>query len=608
MIIAVVALLAAQAAAAEPFAIEVVDEATGRGVPLVELTTTGAIAHVTDSAGLVAFEEPGLMNQTVYFEVKSHGYEAKKDGFGFPGVRLETKPGGHSQIKVKRINVAERLYRITGQGIYRDSLLLGREAQIEQPAINSQVVGLDSVMTAVYRGRLHWFWGDTTRASYPLGNFSTTGATSLLPEAGGLDPNVGINLSYFAGDDGFVQPVCQMPGDGPTWVGGVAVLPDASGTKRLLCGYSKIKPPMTVYRRGIAIWNDEKDTFESASDFDPEEPLYPLGHPVRGRSEDDKWLYFAAPFPLTRVRANVESYKDTSSYEAYTCLMPGSTLDKPEFDRDAAGKLRYSWRRGTPPVGPQEQAKLIKQGVLKESEALLQLRDAATGKTILAHTGSVEWNPHRGRWTNIILELFGTSVLGEIWYAEADSPVGPWVYAKKIVTHDKYSFYNPRQHAALSPKDGKHIYFEATYTHTFSGNEQRTPRYDYNQIMYRLDLADERTALPVAVYDTLGNGFATDLRLSDESIASRAESDKIAFFALDRPTKDAIAVGETPLFFGLAADTDEPDITIPLYEYLSDAGAPAIYSVRDDLEMTGYTRCPEPVCRVWPSPYARTTK
>ena len=36
------------------------------------------------------------------------------------------------------------------------------------------------------------------------------------------------------------------------------------------------------------------------------------------------------------------------------------------------------------------------------------------------------------------------------------------------------------------------IYFEGTYTHTFSGNEHRTPRYDYNQIMYRLDLADER--------------------------------------------------------------------------------------------------------------------
>ena len=36
--------------------------------------------------------------------------------------------------------------------------------------------------------------------------------------------------------------------------------------------------------------------------------------------------------------------------------------------------------------------------------------------------------------------------LGEIWYAEADTPLGPWVYARKIVTHEKYSFYNPRHH------------------------------------------------------------------------------------------------------------------------------------------------------------------
>jgi hypothetical protein len=41
------------------------------------------------------------------------------------------------------------------------------------------------------------------------------------------------------------------------------------------------------------------------------------------------------------------------------------------------------------------------------------------------------------------------------------------------------------------------IFFEGTYTHTFSGNPDQTPRYDYNQIMYQLDLSDPRLALPV---------------------------------------------------------------------------------------------------------------
>ena len=39
---------------------------------------------------------------------------------------------------------------------------------------------------------------------------------------------------------------------------------------------------------------------------------------------------------------------------------------------------------------------------------------------------------------------------------------------------------------------GEMICFEGTYTHTFSGNPHPTPRYDYNQVMYRLELGDER--------------------------------------------------------------------------------------------------------------------
>ena len=47
------------------FAIQVVDEQTGRGVPLVELETVHHLRFVTDNAGRVAFAEPGLMDQPV---------------------------------------------------------------------------------------------------------------------------------------------------------------------------------------------------------------------------------------------------------------------------------------------------------------------------------------------------------------------------------------------------------------------------------------------------------------------------------------------------------------------------------------------------------------
>jgi hypothetical protein len=50
------------------FTIKVVDDQTGRGVPLVELRTTNEISYFTDSNGIVAFYEPGLMGQTVNLE------------------------------------------------------------------------------------------------------------------------------------------------------------------------------------------------------------------------------------------------------------------------------------------------------------------------------------------------------------------------------------------------------------------------------------------------------------------------------------------------------------------------------------------------------------
>src|SRR3954467_14300235 len=83
----------AAAAPADYFAIRVVDQDTGHGVPLVELKTTNDVKHYTDSNGFVAFLEPGLMGQEVFFTVKSHGYEYPKDAFGNRGVRLKPVAG-----------------------------------------------------------------------------------------------------------------------------------------------------------------------------------------------------------------------------------------------------------------------------------------------------------------------------------------------------------------------------------------------------------------------------------------------------------------------------------------------------------------------------------
>jgi hypothetical protein len=208
---------------------------------------TSGVNYVTDSAGLVAFDDAGLMNQRVFFSVKSHGYEFRNDGFGIRGVALDVKPGGSAQLKIKRLNIAERLYRVTGEGIYRDSVLLGRQPPIREPLLNAQVTGCDSVVTAAYRGKLYWFWGDTNQVAYLLGNYNVPGATSRLD----FDVTKGVDLDYFIGEKGFAKAVCKMPGDGPTWIGGLAALPDAMAASGL-CGLSKSKPDDCL-SAGIAV-------------------------------------------------------------------------------------------------------------------------------------------------------------------------------------------------------------------------------------------------------------------------------------------------------------------------------------------------------------------
>lgn len=597
------------------FAISVVDEATGRGVPLVELTTVNHVRCVTDSQGLVAFDEPGLMGQTVFFHARSHGYEFPADGFGFRGASLRVTEGGSATLKIRRLNLAERLYRVTGAGNYRDSVLLGRRTPLKEPVLDAQVLGSDSVQNAVYQGKLFWFWGDTNRASYPLGNFNVPGAVSRLPADGGLDPSVGVDLDYFRDERGFAKETARMPGPGPTWIDGLVALRDPSGRERLFAAYVKIRNQLEVYERGLAEWDPAAARFEKVVTFPLDAPCRPGGHAFDRREGDTSYVYFATPYPLTRVLADPAALRDPARYECFTCLPAGTRVGAGEVERDADGQLRYAWKRDTPPVGPREQQRLAGAGKIRDGEGLLQLRDVETGRPVTAHSGSVSWNAFRKRWVMIAVQSGGTSFLGEVWYAEADTPVGPWVYTRKVVTHDRYSFYNPAQHPEFDQDGGRRIYFEGTYAATFSGSDDPTPRYDYNQIMYRLDLADPRLALPVPVY---GAGQPPGRFSSFPAPAAGLPAGGIACFGLDRPGPGAVPVfalpsgalqvgsppaGREPVFYALPADLPNPPATtVPLYEYVPVVGGAPVYACEPEGAPAGYERQAAPVCRVWRKP------
>lgn len=492
----------------EPFMIKIVDAETGRGIPLVELKMTNNILYYTDSAGVVAFNEPGLMDQSVFFHLSSDGYDFPADMFGNRGQAVQITPGGMITIEMNRVNIAERLYRVTGQGIYRDSVLLGLNAPIQEPLINGLVMGQDSVQTIEYNNKLYWFWGDTDRPAYPLGNFRVTGATSSMPQNGGLDPDVGVNLNYFTKDDGFVKSlVPPLPdGAGIAWVFGLMTAEDSTGQERLLAGYSTHNPDLTAF--GILVFNDNTKEFEQVVQFPSKDDWRHPGGQATYYEENGSgyWLFTEHRMPNLRVAASYDAIIDYTQYESFTCLTPGTAYNgaQTSLERDEDGKLVWGWKKNTPPLTQSQEKELIQLGLLQADDPhYYQLKDADTGEGVEIASSSIEWNDYRQRYVMIGQQLQGkTSVLGEIWYAEAPAPQGPWTTAKKIVTHDNYTFYNVAQHKNFNKESGRIIYFEGTYTNTFTDHVP-TPRYNYNQVMYKLDLANPELGLE-PVQETTG--------------------------------------------------------------------------------------------------------
>ncbi len=472
--------------------IRVLDSSTGRGVPLVELETVNGIKFVTDNAGRIAFCEPGLMGKEVFFTVRSHGYEVPKDGFGFRGVRITPNADKPAEIKVKRTIVAERLCRLTGEGLYRDTILLGHKPPVaENPG---RIAGQDSVQSVVYKGKVHYLWGDTLRMNYPLGLYRTAGATTPIPDPKDAksDPASGIAYEYSTDAKiGFARAMMPLPErpEGVIWIFGIFVVPDEKRAEKLVGHYSRRKGLDKEYEQGIAVFDDAKGIFESAKQLPLTETWRkPHGHPIHWDDDGKKWLLFGSPNPNVRVPATLKDVLDPDQYEAFTCAL------------DDKGTPTWSWQKKLAPTDSKTEQKWIKEKKLKPEFARFCPADAASPDDRIAlHSGSVHWNEHRRRWVLLAGQIGGkSSHLGEVWYAEAQSPTGPFERAVKVLTHDRQTFYNVCHHPFLDRDDGRTIHFEGTYTNDFSGNPEKTPRYNYNQMLYRLDSdAEELKAVRV---------------------------------------------------------------------------------------------------------------
>ncbi len=428
---------------AEPFGIEVVDRENGWPVPLVELRTTHHSSFFTDNLGLVAIDSPELMDREIYLSLSSDGYELKADGFGNAGIRVTPTAGEKTRIEVDRTMIAKRLGRLTGAGLSAEGAKLGIAPALPETGI----FGCDSLLVTPYRGKLFWLWGDSGVPHYPLGIFDSTAATSSLKPLASLKPPLALKYEYFRNKKQQPRGVAPIPGKGPTWLSAVVALKDAKGIERLVATYSKIENHLDEAEVGLCIWDDEKEIFIPHRVLWKKDggtkPLIPRGHPVEWKDAAGKsWLLSGDPFPEFRCPANFEAWSDPATWE--------------KIDQPAA------------PL-------------------------AADGSKVNPHRGSIAWSPFREKWVAIFTQKFGSpSAFGEIWYAESPAPTGPWGTPVKVLSNRNYTFYNPVIHAELSDESGPALVFEGTYTAEFADRPVPTPRYNYNQILYRLDLDDPK--------------------------------------------------------------------------------------------------------------------
>jgi len=462
------------------FGLRFIDIATGEGIPMIVVETLDRAIHVSDNHGWIALP---ASTEERWHAVRADGYALPADGFGFRGLRLRAKAGGRRTVPLTRTQVARRISRLTGHEQEIDSRRLGLVSSTNLDAFDG-IVGMDSAQTVAHRGKRLWFWGDTTVSGYPLGNFRTSGAVASLPR-GAITAANPPRLRVVRASDG--RPAPMVPGREPgmVWISGLVECGTGS-TARCLAYYSRMRDLGTRLEHGHVEWDESRKCFRIRSRIDDLDSWRHLeGHPIRF-TDSGTWIAGGFTFPNTRVRDSVEAILRPDRWEAFTCLDENGKVQRKN------GKVVHRWTRAAKPLEPRAELDLIRNGVIKAEDAWY-LPVGPDGNVIVPHGGSVAWNPWRSRWIAVFTRLGGSpSKFGEVWYAESPHPIGPWRKAVRVAEHVDHSFYNPVLHPFLDRDGGRIIHFEGTYSEQFADHPKPVPRYEYNQILYALDLSDSR--------------------------------------------------------------------------------------------------------------------
>ena len=236
----------------------------------------------------------------------------------------------------------------------------------------------------LYQGRVFWIWGDTPWLAHPLGNFHTSGATSLLPSQGGLDPALGVDLDYFVGPDGNARAMAAIPGPGATWLTALVNVPDARGEETLFALYGKHKRVEKPEEHGLARFDRERSSSSCASGCST--TPCPCS-----RADRRCWCAArTAPSSTTRTTSGFRREPRASPTRRAGSPSRPSRRGASGPSEDARGEVRYAWRRGVPGAS---EADLRARRLAPEETLFGHVRDIESGKPVVVHATSTAENP-----------------------------------------------------------------------------------------------------------------------------------------------------------------------------------------------------------------------
>jgi len=89
--------------------------------------------------------------------------------------------------------------------------------------------------------------------------------------------------------------MCPEFGPGLHWIESVMTVPDETGAERLVARVSSQKGLVTPYAWHLAVFNDEKEIFESKVRWESPDP-HDAAHPFRARADGVEYIYLYPTF------------------------------------------------------------------------------------------------------------------------------------------------------------------------------------------------------------------------------------------------------------------------------------------------------------------------